>query len=225
MSKLRTLILVCGLALGTGLIAHAAPLNLTLADYPDVTGNLFDVSYVANNAPNNLNISGYDVAMDDDGVGPLLSPDSLSAGSFLISASVTTGGVATGGSITITGDYLSTLGLTGTLVTGTLTDFGFDSPPSGLDYFEFKFVVTGGLMATPQYFGLPGSTLGVIYDAQEDLFSTNATAFASSFASQPFGSGWLNSRADVAPIPEPATLSLILMGSLPLVCRRVRTSN
>jgi hypothetical protein len=212
--------IACLAALGWGGIANAAPLNLTLNDHPDVTVNFIDVSYVANNSPNNFSISGYNVAMDDDGVGPLLDPDSFIPGSFAILASVTTAGVATGGTLTITGDYTSTLGISGTLVTGSLYDFGYDSPGSGLDYFEFRFHVTGGLMATSQYFGVPGTSLGVIYDAYEDLFASNAVAFQSSFANVPFGDGWLSSTADIAPLPEPGTVCLMFLAAMPLVRRR-----
>ena len=203
------LTLICSVAVGSGTSALAAPLNLTLNDHPDVTAGFIDLSYIANNSPNNFQAIGYDMAMDDDGIGPLLDPFSYDYGSFQILANITTAGVMTGGTITISGNYSNTIGISGVLLTGNLTAFGWTNGAFN-ELFEFTYTVTGGLMATSQYFGVPGSPGGVIYDTQENVFNGS---FASSF----FSSGFASPNADVAPIPEPATVSLVLLAGLTLV--------
>lgn len=200
-----SLAISCVLVLAIAAGAQAAPLGLVLNPDPDFTANFIDLSYVANNAPNNFTATGYNVALDDDGVGPLLDPLAYNYGDFSLSASITTAGLMTGGTLVISGNYSNTIGLSGVLLTGNLTAFGFTDGPTS-ELFEFTYTVTGGLMATAQYFGLPGAPGGVIYDTGEDVFNG---LFTSNFATSGFGSG---GNADVAPIPEPATLSLFFLG-------------
>lgn len=194
MRRLFSAAVVIGMLLPT--VVQAAPLGLILNDSPDITSVFMDVSY--NAGSQSLAANGFSATLDDDGVGPALDFDNF--GTFDILASIDNSGAPLGGSLTITGDLTSTLGLSGTLLTGTLTDFGWFGTTR--DGFEFLFQVTGGLLATAQYYGLPGSSVGVIYDSGEDVF--NGT-FVSSFSSSGFGSGF----SDSAPIPEPTTLAFL----------------
>ena len=201
--------ILCSVVLVVGGVSQAAPLGLVLNPNPDFTANFVDLSYVANNSPNNFNATGFIVALDDDGVGPLLDPFVYNYGDFSLSASITTAGALTGGTLSISGNFSNTIGLSGVLLTGNLTAFGFIDGAFS-EIFEFSYAVTGGLMATSQYFGVPGTPGGVIYDTQENVFNG---LFTSNFSSSGFSSG----NVDVAPIPEPATLSLLVLTGLGLV--------
>lgn len=176
---------------------NAAPLGLVLNDYPDITSIFLDMSY--NAGSNAFSVTGFSATIDEDGVGPVLDFDAF--GTFDISATIDNSGAPLGGTLTITGDLTSTLGVSGTLLTGSLVDFGWFGTTR--DVFEFLFSVTGGALATPAYYGSPGTLTGVIYDTGEDVFNGD---FDSSFSSSGFGSGF----SDTAPIPEPFTLSLLL---------------
>ena len=201
--------ILCSVVFVVGGVSQAAPLGLVLNPNPDFTANFVDLSYVANNSPNNFNATGFIVALDDDGVGPLLDPFVYNYGDFSLSASITTAGALTGGTLSISGNFSNTIGLSGVLLTGNLTAFGFIDGAFS-EIFEFSYAVTGGLMATSQYFGVPGTPGGVIYDTQENVFNG---LFTSNFSSSGFSSG----NVDVAPIPEPATLSLVVLTGLGLV--------
>ncbi|HKQ48840.1 MAG TPA: hypothetical protein VJZ71_12285 [Phycisphaerae bacterium] len=209
----KSALLTCSLVLALAAGAEAAPLNLTLNPSPDITSQFIDLSYVA--ATDSLSVDGYNVTIDDDNAGPLIDfDDAFTALNFNIDATVDDFGNASAGTLSVSGDLTSSLGISGLLLTGDLVLFGFDSqdPGSGLDFFEFVFEVTGGQMATFQYFGTPGSFVGVIYDPFENVFDGT---WGSSFSS--FNNG--SSHTDLAPvpIPEPATLSLMLLAGVSLL--------
>lgn len=192
-----------------GTLVQAAPIGLVLNGSPDITSIFSDMDY--NSGSQSLSVVGFAATIDDDNAGPALDFDAF--GNFDILAAVDNAGVASGGSLSITGDLTSTLGVSGTLLTGSLVDFGWFGTTR--DVFEFVFSVTGGSLATSQYYGLPGSLVGVIYDTGEDVFNGS---FAGSFKSSGFGSGY----SDTAPIiPEPMTLSFLAIGGL-IACRTQR---
>lgn len=210
--------LVCVLVLALSGGGRAAPLNLTLNPSPDITSQFIDLSYVA--ATDSLSVDGYNVTIDDDNAGPLIDfDDAFSSLNFNIDATVDDFGTASAGTLSVSGDLTSSLGVSGLLLTGNLVLFGFDSqdPGSGLDLFEFVFEVTGGAMATFSYFGTPGSFVGVIYDPFENVFDET---WDSNFASLNNGS----SHTDLAPvpIPEPATIGLMLLVGASLLRRPLR---
>lgn len=178
-------------------VAQAAPLGLVLNDHPDITSVFMDVSY--NAGSQSLSANGFAATINDDGVGPSLDFDDF--GTLDILASVDNSGNPLGGSLNIAGNLMSSLGVNGTLLTGSLVDFGWFG--STRDGFEFVFQVTGGLLATSQYYGTPGSLVGIIYDSGENVFGGS---FGSSFASSGGGFGF----SDTAPIPEPATMTLLI---------------
>jgi len=171
-----------------GITAHSASLNLILADAPDILSINIGVQY--NAGADSLSATGQASTLDDDGIGPALSIDSTCCTpSFNLNATVDAAGVASGGTLSIGGTVNSLGFLSGTLLTGTLSAFGF--PAAGGDPLEFIFNVTGGDAA-----GLFGSQAGVI------LTGSGFTSFTSDFSSR---SGLANA-ASIIPIPAAAWL-------------------
>ena len=183
-----------------GVTAHAAPLNLILADAPNIFSTNIGVQY--NATTESLIALGQASTLDDDGIGsPLLIDSTCCDLSFNLSATIDDAGIASGGSLTI-GGTVSSLGYnTGTLLTGTLSSFGF--PVGGGDPLEFVFNVTGGDAA-----GLFGSQFGVVLTES----GLPATLFDSNFNNS------RNGQANAASIvPIPAAVWLFGSGLLGLV--------
>ena len=107
-------------------------------------------------------------------------------------------------------------GISGTLLTAKLSQFGFTDMGSGISQFEFAGEVTGGAVA--QYFGGVGQPFGVIMDPN---FPSAPTGFENDFSNDiapGFGVG--QGFADNAKVPEPASAMLIAFGSALLGRRR-----
>lgn len=199
-----TVAFVCVCVCMVALPAKASPLGLTLLDHPDIASYYIHVDY--NAGTDNFNATGVALTFDDDGIHlPLYITD----GVFSIDATVDELGNPTGGTLSITGDVL---GYSPTLLTGNLTDFGFQDPPDGGDPFEFLFTVSGGELAIPYYGGL-GSVVGVILSAVDGGFDGT---FDADFSNSGFG------VADTAPIPEPTSLALLAAVGALLSARRGR---
>ena len=175
--------------------ASAAALGLTLADSPDIVSGFIDVAYSA--ASDTLTASGFALELDDNGVPPTVPID---GGSFSLSATVNDAGTLLAGSLTIGGTIPSLGAVSGTLLTGTITKLGAEGA-TGL--VEFLLDVTGGDLAS-LYGAVAGGILGT-------------TGFTGSWASDFSASG---ASADVAAIPLPAALWLLLPALLTLVRRR-----
>ena len=179
--------------------SQSAPLNLVLEPTPDIVSGTIDIQYTA--ASDVFSATGF--AFDLDGLN-LDAP-----GSFSLSAIIDEFGVLSSGTLSILGTQAPLLN-SGTLLTGSLTNFGFAGDATGM-LFEFEFDVTGGDLA-PAYSGAPG---GVIMSSTLNSFS----GFGSDFDNLIFdilGTG--GGISDTAPIPEPGTalllgLGLALMGS------------
>jgi len=186
-------------ALGIAALLLASPvyasLSLTLQRSPDALSGFIDVSY--NSTTDLFGASGFAFELNNDGIG---AAESIIGGTFDLNANINGSGVLGSGTIAL-GGKVPTLGYnSGTLLTGTLIDFGF---PSTGDPLEFVFNVTGGDAA-----GLFGSgPIGVILS--DSGFEGN---FTSSFDNRigPFpGSAYSN----VAPVvPLPGSLWLMLAG-------------
>lgn len=195
--KHHLIIAVASVLLAAALPAAAAPLGLTTISAPDITSGFIDVSY--NASSETFLASGFALTLDDDGVGASDNIDP--AGSFNITATIDNAGVLSSGSLTIDG---SVLGFGPSLLIGSLTDFGFLD--GGGDLFEFLFTIDGGDLAT--LYGDVGPVVGVILDANGSTFTGSfATDFDNNFGSPGLGQG----VSDAAPIPEPATLFLVLI--------------
>ncbi len=142
-------LIAAGLLLGSA--AQAAPLNLVLADSPDIFSSGINVDYTASSDA--FTATGTASSFEDDGVGPAIGIDT---GSFDLAASIDNNGVLSAGTLTITGTITSLGFNTGTLLTGTLTNLGFPASGSG-DPLEFLFNVTGGDLAGA--YGLSGGII------------------------------------------------------------------
>ena len=181
--------------------AQAAPLNLTLNDFPDIVSAFIDVTYDADT--DSFSASGFALELDDDGSVPA---EAISGGTFDLSAIIDDAGALVGGSLTIGGTVASLGFNSGTLLTGTLTAFGF--PDAGGDPLEFLFDVTGGDLA-PLYGSLPG---GVILSFTD--FTGDFTADFDNLINGDPGTG--SAVANVAPVPVPAAVWLFGSGLLGL---------
>jgi len=181
-------------------VASATPLNL-LTLPPDVFSSLIQVDYDATG--DTLTAVGTALTFDDDGVGPQVP---ITAGTFNLAATVDAAGAASGGSLTIAGTIPGLGFNSGTLLTGTLSSFGF--PDAGGDPLEFIFNVTGGDAAS-----LYGATANVVLTGA----ALPATLFASDFSNDGLG------QSDTA-VPEPSAAALALAGALGFGAARRRRS-
>jgi len=186
-----------GLFAGGVPTATASPLSLTLLQAPDIISGFLDISYDA--ATDTLSVSGFALEIDDDGVGPA---ETINGGSFDLSASIDASGALSGGSVSI-GGTIPSLGYSGgTLLTGTLTAFGF--PDLGGDPLELLFDVTGGELAALYGAGSVGIILG------DTGFGGS---FANSFDNLIAGmAGTGTGVSNTAPLPEPTTGALLTQG-------------
>ncbi len=184
--------------------AGAAPLNLILECRPDITSGFIDVEYDASS--DILSANGFALSIVDNCANPSVDFDVL--GSFDIAATVDGVGVASAGTLSITGEVL---GFGPNLLSGTLSAFGFLDAPGG-DIFEFLFTITGGDLAIPAYFGNPGNTVGVILNAAGSGFDGT---FGSNFNNNGGLPGYGYGVSDTAPpVPEPVTCALMLAGAV-----------
>jgi hypothetical protein len=182
-----------------GVAAHAAPLNLNLADAPNIFSDNLGVQYGF--LPDTLTVSGNASTLDDDGVGAAEPIDSTCCGTtFNLSATIDSAGMASGGSLII-GGTVAALGFnSGTLLTGTLSSFGF--PAAGGDSMEFVFDVTGGDAA-----GLFGAQFGVVL---------TGTGLSPTLFSEGFNTRAVQATA-ASIIPIPAAVWLFGSGLIGLV--------
>ena len=183
----------------------AAPLGLTPVDDPDIAFFFVDVTYDATSDV--LDADGFALTLEH----PAGVSNAIAGGFFDLTAVIDDLGNPGAGSLSILGT-VPTLGFGGgTLLTGTLTDFGFR--PEGGDPLEFLFDVTGG-DAAALYGGL-GSSFGVILSGASfpGSFGSDFNNLGVNIAS---GSG--GGFGDVAPpIPEPGSKILFAAGLLLVV--------
>lgn len=185
-----TLGLLISLLVGT--TGWAAPLNLNLNSEPDIFSSFINLDYSA--AGSLLTASGFALNLSLGGT------NDIAGGSFDLSASIDNAGVFSGGTLDI-GGTIAGLGFnSGTLLTGTLTAFGFNG--AGGDPLEFLFNATGG-DALGLYSGLGGIIL-------------SGTGFGGSFAND-FGSNPFGAMADVGVVPVPAAVWLFGSALLGLI--------
>lgn len=184
------LAVVCNVALLSS-SAYAGLLNLPQRT-PDITSGFIAVTYTLPDDNGLFEALGTASHLDFDGTDP---PDhAITDGSFHISITVAPStGVPIGGTLAITGTV--DVFTSGTLLTGTIDQFGFQDAPGG-DIFEFTFDVTGGDLAA-----LYGAKAGVVLDAQGSGFTGSfLTAFDNGLG--------LGVSDTFRPVPEPSTLLL-----------------
>jgi hypothetical protein len=136
-------------------------------------------------------------------------------GQYKLNAQVNPAGTPISGSLDITGT-IPGLATSGTLLTGTLSQFGFMD--SGGEIFEFTYNVTGGDLA--HFYS--GQT-GIILNSVNSGFSGG---FANSFSSPSPPSPALGFSDNGGMVPEPATIVTFLGAvafGLPVIAfRRLR---
>lgn len=184
-------------------VAQAVPLNLS-PSYPDMLVTSNTVTYDA--AVNLFTAKGRPLTFT------ITSPTAINitnttTSAYMLTATIDEAGVASAGTLTVSGKIASLGATSGTLLTGMYQDFGYGTGPSG-DPFEFIFSVTGGDLAS--YYGGIGGQIGVLIGAG----STGFAGFAGSFSN---GSGATN---DTFYVPEPVSLSLLALVGFVLRRRR-----
>lgn len=185
-------------ALASG--AQAAPLGLTLQPSPDIVNSFIAVSYDA--ATDSLSAMGFALEINHGG---LMNAD-ITDGLFTLDAVIDDAGNMSAGSFSITGTVAALGYMSGTVLTGTLDQFGF---ALNGDPLEWIFTVTGG-DAAPLY----GAIGGIIL---------SQTGFSGSWASD-FQNDGFSGVADVAAVPVPAAAWLFLTALLSLGATRRRAA-
>jgi hypothetical protein len=172
--------------------ANATLLNL-MAEGPDVTSGVLDVQYQASSG--SFTVAGTAMTFDLDHISP---PDyNITSGNYAINMLLTPAGIPTSGSLSIMGKIPALGANSGTLLTGQISQFGFQNPPGG-EIFEFIFNVNGGDLAS-YYAG----KAGVILNASDTGFTGS---FTSNFSNSPF-----SASTDTFPVPEPSTAILLFI--------------
>lgn len=185
--------------------AQATPLYLTAGPQPDIFVGFATVQGGSGGSGGYLTVSAWTASLDFDGLPPPdysvgnPSPGQLYSG--LLSISATTSGT---GSLSIEGQVPDLGATSGTLLLGSLAQFGYMDPPSGGEIFEFVFNVTGGDLASffsPQ--------IGVILDANSSHFTGS---FLPGFANDDDGVLDVFRLPQPGVIPEPLTAAGVLFG-------------
>ncbi len=191
------MVVFAGFCLLSAGIAQAERLNL-VQSFPDIfTGGIL-VQY--NAASDSLTGVGTAGTFDLDGVAP--AEHNIAGGGFNLDVTVDAGGVASSGTLTITGTIAALGANSGTLLTGTIADFGFSATP-GFDTLDFVFDVTGG-------------DLGAAYFTDQIGTWVHDTGFLGTFGSDFnndfFGMGFGMGTSDAFHLPEPSSAVLLLLG-------------
>ncbi|RMF93161.1 MAG: PEP-CTERM sorting domain-containing protein [Candidatus Schekmanbacteria bacterium] len=194
--------LICAIFLFAS-YSEATSLNLT-PQTPDIFS-----SFIYTNFDGDIfTAQGFALELDDNGVGPA---EPIVGGMFDLMAQFFNG-TFMGGYININGQ-VPTLGLdtTGVLLTGNLTGVGF--PTGGSDPIEFTFDVTHS--DAENLFGGYGASGGIILS-----FSGLQGDFLIPF--QNAGDGVADTFTLSSPVPEPATISMLLLGITGLAYTGIR---
>jgi hypothetical protein len=203
---MKTLLLLLAAILAMGVAAEAqAGLITYIQQAPDITTYYPAVAYNAGTMMFTATSAGLD----------FFNNNTITGGAYMVSATITNSGVVTSGSLNITGTYGS-YGSTGNpLLTGTLTHVYSMDPPGG-NQFQLMFDVTGGDMAS--LFG--SNVMSLLY--------AGTTGFNGTFGSSFNNTGHTTSATidtfsvPGTPIPEPATVVLMLTGGAWMAWHRRR---
>jgi hypothetical protein len=213
MKTLRVLTLVGAFLLLAGSRSGATPLNLQEPVNPtDFFSDTISINYVVNNGTGAFSATGYTETYTNGSVS-IINQD-YDDWSFDLTATITSAGVLTNGSLTLMGDVGNGTEnlLTGKLTTGADgTAFGSDT--TGYGQFEFLFTVTGGNTDVVKDFNGIGATGGLLL---YPWFSPPGdTPFNGSWADN-FNSNYsAGGEADTwAVVPEPSSILLVLLGGV-----------
>ena len=209
-------------------VAHAAPI--------DVTSNGVRLSY--DSSSDTLTVAGFTITFDVNGTAPpdynisQIGPSNF--GEININMTVNpSNNTSTGGTISLTGKINTpaqdsnpnvppVTATSGTLLTGNITSFDFPASAGGT-VFDFFLTVTGGDLAS--LYGGIGAHAETTVNAFND--SGGATPFPGNFnssfsnTSNPFSD---NGVSDTFAVPEPMSLSMIILSLLGFSAVRVRVS-
>ncbi|NND00238.1 MAG: hypothetical protein HKN85_08655 [Gammaproteobacteria bacterium] len=205
-SLFASIVLMLGLSAAP---VMATPLNLNLAETPDIVSSFLSVNY--DSIAQVLTVDGFATQLDLDGIAPgdMITDvvGGTNPGLFNLTATVDNAGVFQSGSFSIFGSVLGAAPTT--LISGILTAMGTD-----VSTLEFLFGVTGGSYEAT--FGGIGAIGGIIISQLDDNLTADWTA---DFASSSF-----SVQADTAamPAPEPGILFLQGLGLLMLIGLRRR---
>jgi hypothetical protein len=209
MKILRVLTLVGVFLLLASSRSGATPLNLQEpVGAPDFFGDYISVNYVASNGA--FEALGITDQPYNNGSVTLINAD-WDDYSFDLTATITSAGVLTNGSLTLMGDVTGNGPenlLTGTLMTGADgTAFGSDT--NGYGRFEFLFTVTGGNTDVVKDFNGIGATGGLLLLPD---FETGDLPFNGSWAADFNNNNFPDGEADTWAVPEPSSILLLLVG-------------
>jgi len=184
---------------------------------PDIFSDCTDISYDA--STDSFSVWGIPETIDDDGNGPAIDITSgVIESEFILDATIDESGtldLTATRTIEIKG-YVSSLGYnSGTLLTGTLTDFAFYYDPNETTsgFFEILFDVTGG-----DAHDLYASGGGVILYMGPNNRNYDGD-FNNSFDNFDSVYGYGDGVSDTFAQPEPGSLSLLMLGLMASVLR------
>jgi hypothetical protein len=192
---------MAALMLGLGLAAQAkaTSLGFTPPPTPDLSILFTNISFTTG-APGTLtaNDTLFSAFSLNDGT----TTHTITAGGLGLTAAIGSVGNFISGTINVAGNIAALNFNTGTLLTGTLTAFGYpDNIVTQPNVLEFFFDISGGAAAS-------------LY-GPEGYIALSGPGFTGSFASN-FSSGDFGGPVDIL-IPEPSTAALVGLGVLGLL--------
>lgn len=189
------------LSIGLSESVQAAPLNLT-PGRPDISALSLGLAF--NASTHTLSVTGTAPNSFFAFIAPNGSTSAITNGSYSLTATISSTGVFSGGTFSIMGNG-------GTLLTGTLSAFGFTNSGNGVGVLEFTF----NRLNSNAALGF-GPTGGII------LSSANLLPGNWNFASNFSGTASSDTFAPAATVPEPASIILLTIGGLGLAAKRRR---
>jgi hypothetical protein len=192
--------------------AKGGTIDLSGIQDPDLAALSLTTSYTASaGSTGTFSLTGWPTSFT---ISPGAGPYAISVtGTYNLTAQINKStGQLISGSVLIGGTIPSVPGASsGTLLTGTLTNFGFAN--GGGDFFQFLVNITGGDLA--HYYN---GKMGIQVDANNSGFTGS---FLTNFASG--DSDTTSDNASLTVVPEPSTGLLILVGLASLGFASLRT--
>jgi hypothetical protein len=177
-----------------------------LKTIPDIKVSSVEVKFVSAGATGTLTITGAAEALDTDNVPP---PDDYTLlGDFTLTATISSAGSLVGtGAFSVTQPAIPSIPGSGPLLTGTISQFGYQ----GVSPFRlFDFIatgVTGDANSAPSSLVHFGPSVAIALDAVAWKSGQAFTgSFATSFLSTSLG------NMDIFPVPEPSGVALTMIG-------------